>query len=138
MIRGDTEKINLSTSSFERMITDGYLYIDKTRFIENFLNNASSVQLVARQRRLGKSLNMDMLRCFLTDKDDFRHLFKGLYIETSKVWNYANSAPVFYFDFKNLSADSYKEDIVNQVDRHFSAICDTDTLSGRSKRLYDT
>jgi hypothetical protein len=47
------------------MITNGNLYVDKTRLIEHFLDAASEVQLVARQRRLGKSLNMDMLRCFL-------------------------------------------------------------------------
>jgi hypothetical protein len=87
------------------MITEGNLYIDKTRLIEHFLNGASDVLLVARQRRLGKSLNMDMLRCFLTDKTDHRKLFGGLYIEKSPVWHMANSAPVFYFDFKNLQAD---------------------------------
>ena len=81
MIRGDVKNISLSSSSFGRMITEGRLYVDKTRMIEHFLNCGSEVQLVARQRRLGKSLNMDMLRCFLTDREDNRHLFKGLYIE---------------------------------------------------------
>ena len=100
MVIGDIKRIDLSTSSFERMITSECLYVDKTRMIENFLNEGSCVQLVTRQRRLGKSLNMNMLRCFLTDKTDYRHLFKGLYIENSSIWGKANSAPVFYFDFK--------------------------------------
>jgi len=95
MIIGDIKKIDLSVSSFERMITGGNLYIDKTRLIEHFLDNANSVQLIARQRRLGKSLNMDMLRCFLTDKTDNRHLFDGLYIETSHAWAKINSANIF-------------------------------------------
>ncbi len=117
MIVGNINKINLSASSFERMIVGGSLYVDKTRFIERFLNEASDVQLVARQRRLGKSLNMDMLRCFLTDKTDSRHLFKGLYIEKSQVWEKINSAPVFYFDFKRLDTDNYAEHI-------YFSICD--------------
>ena len=93
MITGDIKRINLTTSSFERVITEGLLYIDKTKLIENFLDSPNFIHLVARQRRLGKSLNMDMLRCFLTDKKDLRHLFKGLYIESSQVWDKANSAP---------------------------------------------
>jgi len=55
MIVGSINKIDLSISSFERMITEGNLYVDKTRLIENFLNSASSVHLVVRQRRFGKS-----------------------------------------------------------------------------------
>ena len=78
MIHGNIKNICLSLSSFERLRNKDKLYVDKTRMIENFLNSPSAVQLIARQRRLGKSLNMDMLRCFLTDKEDLRHLFKGL------------------------------------------------------------
>ncbi|MCL1997723.1 MAG: AAA family ATPase, partial [Turicibacter sp.] len=111
MVVGNPKKIDLSTSSFERMIERGNLYIDKTRFIENFLEESSSVQLVTRQRRLGKSLNMDMVRCFLTDRQDNRHLFKGLYIENSHVWENVNSAPVFYFDFKGLNPHTYKKNV---------------------------
>jgi len=137
MIIGDIKKINLSISSFERMITGGNLYIDKTRLIEHFLDEASDVQLVARQRRLGKSLNMDMLRCFLTDRTDNRHLFDGLYIETSHVWDKINSAPVFGFDFKNLQADSYKKQIVKQIEKHISSYVDPNELTGYLKRHYD-
>ena len=107
MIRGNIKNISLSTSSFEQVITEGKLYVDKTRMIENFLNNPSEVQLIVRQRRLGKSMNMDMLGCFLTDKEDMRHLFKGLYVEKSPVWEQVSSTPVFYFDFKELTEGTY-------------------------------
>ena len=137
MIIGDTKKIDLSISSFERMITEGNLYVDKTRLIENFLGVTSSVHLVVRQRRLGKSLNMDMLRCFLTDSKDMRHMFKGLYIESSPVWSKANSAPVFYFDFKGLESNTYKEQIINQVDEYICSLVDPSTLTGYLKRRYE-
>ena len=55
MIRGSMNNISLSSSSIERMITEGKLYVDKTHMIENFLNCPSEVQLIARQRRLGKA-----------------------------------------------------------------------------------
>ena len=137
MVTGNINKINLSGSSFEHMITDGNLYIDKTRMIERFLNEASDVQLIARQRRLGKSLNMDMLQCFLTDKSDNRRLFKGLYIEKSPVWEQANSAPAFYFDFKGLDVKTYKTQIAEQIDKHICSYLDPGSLSGYLSRRYN-
>ena len=134
MISGDIKKIDLSISSFERMITKSNLYVDKTRLIEHFLTTASSVQLVARQRRLGKSLNMDMLRCFLTDKEDLRHLFRGLYIETSPVWAKINSSPVFYFDFKGLQTDNYKRKIYDMICEHIDNYCNIADLSRAARR----
>jgi len=137
MVVGDVNRVELSLSSFERMITENNLYVDKTRMIEHFLSSAGAVQLVARQRRLGKSLNMDMLRCFLTDKEDFRHLFKGLYIESSPVWEKVNSAPVFYFDFKTLRPSIYKEQIIDQVESHVYSLIDPENLNRLQKRKYE-
>ena len=69
-------------------------------------------------------MNMDMLGCFLTDKMDKRHLFKGLYIENSAVWGRANSAPVFCFDFKILAKESYKRTLYNMVFDHIDSYVD--------------
>jgi hypothetical protein len=115
MITGNVKKINIGTSFFEKIISEGSLYVDKTKFIENFLNDPSDVKLITRCRRLGKSLNMDTLRCFLTDLKDYRDLFKGLYIEKSPAWEKVNSAPALNFNFKNLSVSDYKEGIFMQI-----------------------
>ncbi|MCL1999334.1 MAG: ATP-binding protein [Turicibacter sp.] len=123
MIIGDVKKIDLSTSIFELIITGGNLYVDKTRMIENFLNDSSRVHLVTRHRRLGKSLNMSMLRHFLTDRADFRHLFKGLYIENSPVWELANSAPAFHFDFRLLNPKTYKKTLYFRIVQHIKDYC---------------
>ena len=134
MTTGDINKITLSFSSFERIISKGQFYVDKTRFIEHFLTSSSEVILVARQRRLGKTLNMDTLRCFLTDKEDLQHLFKGLYIEKSPVWEMANSAPVFYFDFKNLQAANFKVVIYDMICDYIDTYCDETQLSRAARR----
>ncbi|MCL2015964.1 MAG: ATP-binding protein [Defluviitaleaceae bacterium] len=128
MILGTTKTIDLSTSSFERIVTDGSLYVDKTHMIEHFLRDSSAVHLITRHRRLGKTLNMDTLRCFLTDAADYRHLFKGLYIESSPVWEKANSAPVFYFDFKGLEPQRYKKHIFFQIAEYIVSYCDKENL----------
>ncbi len=137
-IFGDTKRIDLSTSSFKAMIENDNLYVDKTRFIEHFLNEANTVQLVLRQRRLGKSLNLDTLRCFLNDHEDNRALYKGLYIESSPVWERVNSTPVFYFDFKNLTADNYCEAFYIDVLQKVYACFNTDTFKGYSRILFDS
>ena len=138
MTTGDVKRINLSTSSFERLITAGQFYVDKSRLIEHFLQSEHEVQLIARQRRLGKSLNMNMLRCFLTSKKDMRHLFRGLYIETSPVWEYANSAPIFYFDFKNLTPGAYKLQVAEQVYEQICTFVEPDELKGYMKVQVDS
>ena len=138
MIVGDIRNIDLSTSSFERMIAGNCLYVDKTRMIEHFLTTSSSVQLITRQRRIGKSLNMDTLRCFLTNQQDYRHLFKGLYIESSKVWEMAHSAPVFYFNLKGLSTDGYKSQIRNQAIKHMYALSGSKELEGYARYRFDS
>ena len=137
MIIGDAKNINLSTSSFERMITAGSLYADKTRMIENFLSSKSDVHLLARQRRTGKSLNLDMLRCFLTDKEDFRHLFAGLYIESSPIWSKVNSAPVLYFNFKALHTNNYWQDVAMQIYKNLRSVISLDDLDHYQKSQFE-
>ena len=138
MVVGDVNRIDLSTSSFERIIGDNMLYVDKTRMIEHFLNNASRVNLIARQRRMGKSLNMDTIRCFLTDKEDLRHLFKGLYIEKSPLWKKANSAPVFSFDFRRLTPNLYQKKLFNIIHGYILEYCNLDELSPESKSYIES
>jgi hypothetical protein len=111
MVIGDGNCINLSTQSFEKIMLEGYLYVDKSKFIEHFLAKRSDVEIIARQRRIGKSLNLDMLRCFLTSEKDYRGLFEKLYIRTSPVWEKAHSSPVFAFDFLGLGATLYKDQL---------------------------
>ena len=41
-----------------------YYYVDKTLLIKEFLDQKPLVSLLARPRRFGKTLNMDMLRVF--------------------------------------------------------------------------
>ena len=41
-----------------------YYYVDKTLLIKEFLDKKPMVSLFTRPRRFGKTLNMDMLRCF--------------------------------------------------------------------------
>ncbi|MDR1540479.1 MAG: AAA family ATPase [Clostridiales bacterium] len=117
---GDLSKIDLTTSNFPKIIRDSRLFVDKSLFIEHFLRNTQDVQIIARPRRLGKSMNMMMLYCFLTDGEDCRPLFENLAIRQSPVWEKAHGSPAFLFDFKGLNAREYPMQIQSMA----NAYCD--------------
>jgi hypothetical protein len=108
-IFGNRARIDLGSSDFRRFIENGNLYIDKTRFIEHVLQEASSVLLITRPRRSGKSMNFDTLRTFLDCRQDTRELFKGLYIENSDVFEMINKHPVVFLNLKKLTVEGYRK-----------------------------
>lgn len=63
----------------EQMIESNYIYVDKTKLIEQLLENWGKVNLFTRPRRFGKTLNMSMLHHFFEIGSD-QPLFDGLYI----------------------------------------------------------
>ncbi|MDR1540151.1 MAG: AAA family ATPase [Clostridiales bacterium] len=117
---GDLKRIELTSSNFSKTIQDRRLFVDKSLFIEHFLNNVQDVQIIARPRRLGKSINLMMLYCFLTDSEDYRPLFENLAVRHSPVWEKAYGSPAFLFDFKGLNVDLYKRQIQLMANRYSS------------------
>jgi hypothetical protein len=75
-------KLPYGISNFEALITKGYVYIDKTRYIELRKNESDPYQLFIRPRKFGKSLFFTMLSCYydVNYADKFETLFKGLYV----------------------------------------------------------
>ena len=84
--------------TFEKIITNDYLYIDKTALIYELFNDANYIFL-SRPRRFGKSLLMSTLEAYFKGRKD---LFRGLAIEKLETdWI---EYPVFRFD---LSGQNY-------------------------------
>jgi hypothetical protein len=72
-------KLPAGRSDFEKIIRDDYYYVDKTLFIKDILDEY--VALITRPRRFGKTMNMEMLRCFFEKSEIPRkELFKNLAI----------------------------------------------------------
>ena len=57
-------KLPVGIEDFKEIRRQGFYYIDKTKLIEQLLDNWGKVNLFTRPRRFGKTLNMSMLRCF--------------------------------------------------------------------------
>ena len=59
--------------------------VDKTLFIEEWVEKSVKVALIPRPRCFGKTLNLSMLRYFFEkSKEDTSYLFRGL-----NIWNHA-------------------------------------------------
>ena len=62
------KKIPLGVDDFSKLISkeNNYLFVDKSLFIKEILEDGSEVPLIIRPRRWGKTLNMSMLRYFFS------------------------------------------------------------------------
>ena len=54
--------------SFEDIIKENLFYVDKTSFIKEWWESGDGVTLITRPRRFGKTLNMEMLECFFSNR----------------------------------------------------------------------
>ena len=57
-------KLPVGIEDFQEIRRLGFYYVDKTKLIEQLLENWGKVNLFTRPRRFGKTLNMSMLRYF--------------------------------------------------------------------------
>lgn len=71
-------KYPVGEQSFSSLIEGGFLYVDKTQYIEKIVNG-SKYYFLGRPRRFGKSLFLSTLKFFFEGRRD---LFKGLYADT--------------------------------------------------------
>ena len=99
-------QIPYGISDFKRVRTEGYYYIDKTGYIPT-LERAGSFLFFVRPRRFGKSLFINMLRCYydLSEKENFEKLFGGLAIAENPTRN-VNRFQVLYMDFSRVNRGS--------------------------------
>ena len=77
--------IAIGVSDFRNIIANNCFYVDKTKFIEELVNDMTAVHLITRPRRFGKTLNLSMLKYFydIEGNTENRKLFDELYISNS-------------------------------------------------------
>ena len=110
------KKIPIGIEDFKMLITDDYFYIDKSKFIEEILNDGALVKLFTRPRRFGKTLNMSMLKNFfdIREAEENRKLFDSLYIKNSPVFAEQGKYPVIFLSMKEIQSSNI-EDCVEAV-----------------------
>ena len=104
------KKLPIGISDFKEIIENNYYYFDKTKFIENILEDGSKVKLFTRPRRFGKTLNISMLKYFfdIKNKDENRKLFENLEISKSEYFEKQGNFFVISISFKNYDAENWE------------------------------
>ena len=86
-------KYPIGIQSFDQIIEDGYVYVDKTEMIYSLVKEGK-IYFLSRPRRFGKSLLLSTLKNYFLGR---KELFKGLAIDRlEKDWL---EYPVFHIDF---------------------------------------
>ena len=86
-------KYPIGIQSFDQIIEDGYVYIDKTDMVYSLVNEGK-IYFLSRPRRFGKSLLVSTLKNYFLGR---KELFRGLKIDSlEKDWKVY---PVFHMDF---------------------------------------
>ena len=88
-------KYPIGIQSFDQIIEDGYVYVDKTDLVYR-LTHEGKIYFLSRPRRFGKSLLVSTLENYYLGR---KELFRGLAMEQlEKEWNVH---PVFHIDFNS-------------------------------------
>jgi len=111
----DMRSIAIGVSDFRNIIANNCFYVDKTKFIEELVNDMTAVHLITRPRRFGKTLNLSMLKYFydIEGNTENRKLFDELYISNSLAMSEQGKYPVIFLSFKDVKADSSLEMMEN-------------------------
>ena len=107
------KRLAIGIDDFRKIIKEDCYYVDKTKFIEAVLEDASNVKLFTRPRRFGKTLNMSMLKYFfgVRDSEENRKLFNGLDIEKSKYINEQGKYPTILISLKSIKYETWEESL---------------------------
>ena len=101
--------VGIGIQNFEKLITNQCFYIDKTDFIRQWWESGDDVTLIARPRRFGKTLNMNMTERFLSvEYAGQSQVFEGL-----SIWNHEKyrkiqgTCPVICLSFADIKAGRF-------------------------------
>ncbi|MDR3292082.1 MAG: ATP-binding protein, partial [Methanobrevibacter sp.] len=105
----------LSIDSFEEIIEDNYIYVDKTKEIWKIIEKRKKYHFLSRPRRFGKSLLISTMKELFLGNEK---LFKNLYIHDKWDWN--KVYPVLHFDMSKHDSTSPKnleKSIIHSIEK---------------------
>lgn len=132
------KNLPLDVSNIVKMITDGYIYVDKTKQIYELITRGN-LYFLSRPRRFGKSLFISTLReIFLGNRQLFQNLWIG---KSDYEWP---KHPVIELDFSQLSyksADALTADLSwtleSIAEKHGFSIASAPSLVTKLSSLVD-
>lgn len=137
------KKLPVGLENFQEIEKSGFYYVDKTKLIEQLLENWSKVNLFTRPRRFGKTLNMSMLKSFFEIGAD-RTLFDGLYISRNQKLceEYMGKYPVIFLSLKGIDGLSFEAakyrltELIGVEAERFAFLADSEKLTENERSKY--
>lgn len=137
-------KLPVGIDDFRKIRECGFYYVDKTKLVEQLMQNWGEVNLFTRPRRFGKTLNISMLRSFFEIGTD-KSLFDGLYISRNKELcdMHMGKYPVISITLKGIEGMTFEEArnmlkiiLKNEARRHYY-LKNSDRLTDDDKQQYE-
>lgn len=137
------KKLPVGLENFREIQKSGFYYVDKTKLIEQLLENWSKVNFFTRPRRFGKTLNMSMLKSFFEIGAD-RTLFDGLYISRNQKLceEYMGKYPVIFLSLKGIDGLSFEAakyrltELIGVEAERFAFLADSEKLMENERSKY--
>ena len=108
-------KLPTGIPTFEKIRTDGYIYVDKTQYLINLIDTGE-IYFLARPRRFGKSLTVSTFEALFSGR---KELFKGLYAEEFFNRPEFKPSPVISLDMSKVvtcaGMDGIRESLIDQI-----------------------
>ena len=141
----DSRRVAVGDQSFSRMIENSCFYVDKSYFIRDWWQSWSTVTLITRPRRFGKTLTLDMTDCFFSTLYKGRSdLFKGLAVWRDLTMRPLQGAyPVIFMTFAGVKGTSFESCVsqicmyMNSLFTKFAYLLEGDRLSQKQKQWYE-
>ena len=118
---GMTKSIGIGGSNFRELIDKNLLFVDKTLFIKEVIEDESKVRLITRPRRWGKTLNMSMLHYFFSPEVDGQKtegLFDKLLISKEPenyIAKHQGKYPVIFLSLKDVKQLNFNSAITSII-----------------------
>ena len=137
--------VAIGKQSFESIREKDNFYVDKTLFIREWWDSDDSVTLITRPRRFGKTLNMDMIKCFFSNEYKNRgDLFEGLDIwKDEKYRELQGTYPVIFLSFAEIKKNNFKDtkndiiSVINEAYKQHSYLIRSNVLTDAEKGIFD-
>lgn len=136
--------VGIGIQNFEEMIVNNAFYVDKTYFIKEWWESKDSVTLIARPRRFGKTLNLNMLEYFFSLKYAHRgDLFENLFIWKEEAYQKLQGTyPVISLSFANIKEATFEMarfricQLLKILYTDYEFLLESDKLSETDKKLF--
>ena len=94
-------KLPIGIQTFETIRTEGYVYVDKTKYLVNLIDSGH-IYFLARPRRFGKSLTISTFEALFSGQ---KELFTGLYAQSFMNRPDYTPNPVIRIDMSKVTTD---------------------------------